>query len=47
MHRAHNPEIALPGILSSPSEQDDTHLVTASQQGDQDAFASPLSPRHF
>ena len=42
---AHSPEISLPGVISSQSEQDDTHLVTASQQGDQDAFAS-LMQRH-
>jgi RNA polymerase sigma-70 factor (ECF subfamily) len=42
---AHSPEISLPGVVSSPSEQDDTHLVQASQQGDQDAFAS-LVQRH-
>jgi RNA polymerase sigma-70 factor, ECF subfamily len=42
---AHSPEISLPGVVSSPSEQDDTHLVKASQQGDQDAFAS-LVQRH-
>ena len=40
-----SPEISLPGVISSQSEQDDTHLVTASQQGDQDAFAS-LMQRH-
>ncbi len=42
---ANSPEISLPGVISSQSEQDDTHLVTASQQGDQDAFAS-LMQRH-
>jgi RNA polymerase sigma-70 factor, ECF subfamily len=42
---AHSPEMSLPGVVSSPSEQDDTHLVQASQQGDQDAFAS-LVQRH-
>ena len=42
---ANSPEISLPGVVSSQSEQDDTHLVTASQQGDQDAFAS-LMQRH-
>ena len=42
---ANSPEISLPGVISSQSEQDDTHLVTASQQGDQDAFAS-LVQRH-
>jgi RNA polymerase sigma-70 factor (ECF subfamily) len=42
---ANSPEIALPGVVSSQSEQDDTQLVKASQQGDQDAFAS-LMQRH-
>ena len=42
---AHSPEISLPGVFSSQSEQDDTQLVTASQQGDQDAYAS-LVQRH-
>jgi len=42
---AYSPEISLPGVVSSQSEQDDTHLVKASQQGDQDAFAS-LVQRH-
>jgi RNA polymerase sigma-70 factor (ECF subfamily) len=42
---AHSPEISLPGVISSPSEQDDTPLVKASQQGDQNAFAS-LMQRH-
>ena len=41
----HSPEMSLPYVVSSPSEQDDTHLVQASQQGDQDAFAS-LVQRH-
>jgi RNA polymerase sigma-70 factor, ECF subfamily len=45
MHRAHSPEIALPECLSSQSEQDDMYLVKASQQGNQDAFAS-LVQRH-
>jgi RNA polymerase sigma-70 factor (ECF subfamily) len=45
MHMAHSPEIALPEGVSSQAEQDDTQLVTASQQGDQDAFAS-LVQRH-
>jgi RNA polymerase sigma-70 factor, ECF subfamily len=45
MHIPHNPEIALPGVVSSQSEQDDTQLVKASQQGNQDAFAS-LVQRH-
>jgi RNA polymerase sigma-70 factor, ECF subfamily len=45
MYMAHSPEIALPGIVSSESEEDDTQLVTASQNGDQDAFAS-LVQRH-
>ncbi len=37
---ANSPEISLPGVIFSQLEQDDTHLVKASQQGDQDAFAS-------
>ena len=45
MQLAHSLEIALPGIVSEPSEQDDTQLVKASQQGDQDAFAF-LVQRH-
>jgi Sigma-70 region 2 len=45
MQLAHSLESALPGIASSPSEQDDTQLVQASQQGDQDAFAF-LVQRH-
>jgi RNA polymerase sigma-70 factor, ECF subfamily len=45
IHMANSPEISLPGVVSSQSEQDDTHLVKASQQGDQDAFAS-LVQRH-
>jgi RNA polymerase sigma-70 factor, ECF subfamily len=45
MHIPHGPEIALTECLSSQSEQDDTHLVKASQQGDQGAFAS-LVQRH-
>src|SRR5258708_6643 len=42
---ANSPEISPPGVVSSQSEQDDTQLVKASQQGDQDAFAS-LVQRH-
>jgi RNA polymerase sigma-70 factor (ECF subfamily) len=42
---AHSPEITLLDVISSQSEQDDTQLVEASQQGDQDAFAS-LVQRH-
>ncbi len=42
---ANSPEISLPGVVSSQSEPDDTQLVKASQQGDQDAFAS-LVQRH-
>jgi RNA polymerase sigma-70 factor, ECF subfamily len=45
IHMAHSPEISLPDVVSSQSEQDDIQLVTASQQGDQDAFAS-LVQRH-
>ena len=39
MQVAHTLEIALPGVVSTQAEQDDTQLVKASQQGDQDAFA--------
>ena len=42
---ANSPEISLPGVVSSQSEPDDTQLVKASQQGDQDAFAL-LVQRH-
>ncbi len=42
---AHSPEISLPDVISSQSDQDDTQLVIASQQGDQEAFAS-LVQRH-
>jgi len=42
---SHNLEISLPGVVSSQAEQDDTQLVKASQQGDQDAFAF-LVQRH-
>ena len=42
---SHNPAIPLPAVISSQSEQDDTQLVKASQQGDQDAFAL-LVQRH-
>ncbi len=45
MQWAHSLEIALPGIVSEPSEQDDTQLVQASRQGGQDAFAL-LVQRH-
>src|SRR5579883_2711684 len=45
MHVSHSLEISLPGIISSQVEQDDAHLVKASQQGDQDAFAV-LVQRH-
>jgi RNA polymerase sigma-70 factor (ECF subfamily) len=45
MHMAHSPEISPPESVSSQSEEDDTHLVKASQQGDQDAFAC-LVQRH-
>jgi RNA polymerase sigma-70 factor, ECF subfamily len=41
----HSPEISLPDVISSQSKQDDTQLVIASQQGDQEAFAS-LVQRH-
>ena len=36
---ANSPEISPSGSVSSESEEDDTHLVKASQHGDQDAFA--------
>jgi len=39
MQVAHTLEIALPGVVSTQAEQDDTQLVKASQQGNQDAFA--------
>jgi RNA polymerase sigma-70 factor, ECF subfamily len=42
---SHNLEISLPGVVSWQSVQDDTQLVKASQQGDQDAFAL-LVQRH-
>jgi RNA polymerase sigma-70 factor, ECF subfamily len=45
MQLAHTLEISFPGVVSSQAEQDDTQLVTASQQGDQDAFAC-LVQRH-
>jgi len=38
-------ELFLSGVVSSPSEQDDTQLVKASRQGDQHAFAL-LVQRH-
>jgi len=41
----HNLEISLPGVVSWQAVQDDTQLVKASQQGDQDAFAL-LVQRH-
>ncbi len=37
--------IRLPGVIAAQSEQDDTQLVKASQEGDQDAFAL-LVQRH-
>ncbi len=39
MQVSHNLEIALPDVDSWQVVQDDTQLVKASQQGDQDAFA--------
>jgi RNA polymerase sigma-70 factor (ECF subfamily) len=45
MQLVHTLEISLPEGVSSQAEQDDTQLVTASQQGDQDAFAF-LVQRH-
>jgi len=41
----HSRAVSLPGGITSQSEQDDTQLVKASQQGDQDAFAL-LVQRH-
>jgi RNA polymerase sigma-70 factor (ECF subfamily) len=45
MQLTHSPEIALPSVVSDPSEQDDAQLVKASQHGDQHAFAF-LVQRH-
>ena len=45
MQESHNLELSLPGVVSRQAEQDDTQLVKASQQGDQDAFAF-LVQRH-
>src|SRR5579863_5433141 len=45
MQVSHKLELSLPGVISSQAEQDDTQLVKASQQGDQDAFAF-LVQRH-
>jgi RNA polymerase sigma-70 factor, ECF subfamily len=45
IHMANSQEISLPDVVSSQSEQDDSQLVKASQQGDQNAFAS-LVQRH-
>jgi RNA polymerase sigma-70 factor, ECF subfamily len=45
MQLVHTLEISLPEGVSSQAEQDDTQLVTASQRGDQDAFAF-LVQRH-
>jgi len=39
MQVSHNLEISLPGVDSWQTVEDDTQLVKASQQGDQDAFA--------
>jgi RNA polymerase sigma-70 factor, ECF subfamily len=39
MQISHTQEIALPGAVSWQAVQDDTQLVKASQQGDQNAFA--------
>jgi RNA polymerase sigma-70 factor, ECF subfamily len=41
----HSQAIPLPDVITSQSKQDDTQLVKASQQGDQDAFAL-LVQRH-
>jgi RNA polymerase sigma-70 factor, ECF subfamily len=45
MQLSHTLAIAFPGVVSSQAEQDDTQLVKASQQGNQDAFAL-LVQRH-
>ena len=45
MQLSHNLEVSLPGAVSWQTEQDDTQLVKASQQGDQNAFAF-LVQRH-
>ncbi|MFL5703473.1 MAG: RNA polymerase sigma factor [Ktedonobacteraceae bacterium] len=45
MQLSHKLEIALPGVVSWQAVQDDTQLVQASQQGNQDAFAF-LVQRH-
>ena len=45
MQLSHNLKRPLPGVVSWQAVQDDTQLVKASQQGDQDAFAS-LVQRH-
>jgi RNA polymerase sigma-70 factor, ECF subfamily len=45
MQSSHRMGKALPGFASSAGEHDDTQLVQASQQGDQDAFAL-LVQRH-
>jgi len=45
MQLSHNLEISLPGAVSWQAVQDDTQLVKASQQGNQDAFAL-LVQRH-
>ena len=45
MQLSHNLEISLPGVVSWQAVQDDTQLVKASQQGNQDAFAL-LVQRH-
>lgn len=45
MHMTHSPQRVLPGIVSESCEQDDTQLVKASRDGDQDAFAL-LVQRH-
>ena len=39
MHAPHRRQSIRPGAARSPSERDTAHLVTASQQGDQEAFA--------
>src|SRR5579864_2247982 len=45
MQLSHNLEISFPGVVSRQTVRDDTQLVKASQQGDQDAFAL-LVQRH-
>ena len=45
MQVSHTLEMTIPGVVSSQTEQDDTQLVKASRDGEQDAFAL-LVQRH-